>query len=508
MSLFQRLVYDGDLFNILGELKSDLPGEQSAQFSVEISYKNVPYRFKIRKDMLLMGGKLVYRVDDETLPVSVFLSMTDGVLDGSCSIRYKGDTLVVGNWVLGKREGVLTYYCNQIPYYHGEFKNGLPSGSLGVLVSPDLQHNKTFVDGHISEQVTTQSMNCTIKTYYNDEQLIYLKKIDYTPTSTSWDIEYTSYGLPILLKRRYSARIEYLIKRFYVKDKTNYMVVTSESNTLIYRGGYSFYPPFWFLFNGEGQLYQKNRIMYRGSFKNGLRHGKGCFYYSNGVVKYNGPWENDLPEGNGTLYRDDGSVWGEIICSKGTFTAGMKRRSIFTFLPSHGLTEFFNSREDPDPFDSAVSWTLDPQFFRIKSLGPIMQEGETSPILRYNMERRQLIEDYKRWLKLDENAVLSRMESLSIDCNMGLNISLDYSLFCNLVNLSIGNNSFASLSDLVLSEMFFLKHVTIGDNCFNGKMQGSLVFRNLPNLQTISVGMSFANAKQFTIECILLFILF
>ena len=101
-----------------------------------------------------------------------------------------------------------------------------------------------------------------------------------------------------------------------------------------------------------------------------------------------------------------------------------------------------------------------------------MQEGETSPILRYNMERRQLIEDYKRWLKLDENAVLSRMESLSIDCNMGLVISLDYSLFCNLVNLSIGNNSFASLSDLVLSEMFFLKHVTIGDNCFNGKMQG------------------------------------
>ena len=124
------------------------------------------------------------------------------------------------------------------------------------------------------------------------------------------------------------------------------------------------------------------------------------------------------------------------------------------------------------------------------------------------MERRQLIEDYKRWLKLDENAVLSRMESLSIDCNMGLVISLDYSLFCNLVNLSIGNDSFASLSDLVLSEMFFLKHVTIGDNCFNGKMQGSLVFRNLPNLQIISVGMSFANAKQFTIECILLFVLF
>ena len=100
------------------------------------------------------------------------------------------------------------------------------------------------------------------------------------------------------------------------------------------------------------------------------------------------------------------------------------------------------------------------------------------------------------------------MESLSIDCNMGLVISLDYSLFCNLVNLSIGNDSFASLSDLVLSEMFFLKHVTIGDNCFNGKMQGSLVFRNLPNLQIISVGMSFANAKQFTIECILLFVLF
>ena len=506
MSFFQRLVYDGGLFDILGELKSDLPGEQSVDFSGEISYKYVPYQFKIRKEMLLMEGKMVYSVDDESLPITVVFSMTNGVLDGSCSIRYKGDIIVNGNWVKGRREGILTYYYNHISYYHGEFKNGLPNGLLGVLVSSNVLRSRTFVNGHISEQETAQSMNYRITTYYNDEQLIYMKKIDYMPSSTSWDIEYTSYGLPILLNRRFSDRGSYLVKRFYLKDRTNYMVVTNEKNALVYRGEYSFFPPCWFLFNGNGQLYSKNRIMYRGSFKNGYRHGSGCLYYSNGALKYNGNWVDDLPEGSGMLYRDDGSVWGEITCRRGTFTAGMKMRSIFTFLPSHGLTEFFNTKEDPDPFDSSESWTFDPQFIRIPSLNRILQDGETSPILRYNLERQTLIDKYKSWLLLDANEVISGIRSLSIR-NIALSTDIDYSLFCNLEDLRIGDDTFACLSNLVLSELLFLKHVTIGDNCFNGEMKGKLVFQNLPNLQTISIGMSFTNAKQFTIDCVF-FVLF
>ena len=37
-----------------------------------------------------------------------------------------------------------------------------------------------------------------------------------------------------------------------------------------------------------------------GQFKNGLRHGKGNFHYSNGDI-YDGDWKDDKPHGYGVF---------------------------------------------------------------------------------------------------------------------------------------------------------------------------------------------------------------
>jgi len=45
-----------------------------------------------------------------------------------------------------------------------------------------------------------------------------------------------------------------------------------------------------------------------GSWKNGLRHGEGVFYYANGS-KYEGEWEQNLKSGHGVMTFEDGSTY-------------------------------------------------------------------------------------------------------------------------------------------------------------------------------------------------------
>ena len=44
---------------------------------------------------------------------------------------------------------------------------------------------------------------------------------------------------------------------------------------------------------GNGKYIWENGEYYIGQFKNGLSHGKGTMYYSNGKIKYEGDWINN-----------------------------------------------------------------------------------------------------------------------------------------------------------------------------------------------------------------------
>ena len=55
--------------------------------------------------------------------------------------------------------------------------------------------------------------------------------------------------------------------------------------------------------NNKEKIYDNGK--YIGTFKNGLREGKGIFYFNNGD-RYEGDWKNDKREGKGIYYYNDG----------------------------------------------------------------------------------------------------------------------------------------------------------------------------------------------------------
>ena len=56
---------------------------------------------------------------------------------------------------------------------------------------------------------------------------------------------------------------------------------------------------------GNGKIIYEDGDYFIGQFKNGLIHGKGTMYDSNGNIKYEGNWINGKPEGNGKEFFED-----------------------------------------------------------------------------------------------------------------------------------------------------------------------------------------------------------
>ena len=66
-------------------------------------------------------------------------------------------------------------------------------------------------------------------------------------------------------------------------------------------------------YEGNGKYIGENGECYIGQWKNGLKHGKGTIYYSNGKIKYEGDYINDKYEGNGKyIYDNDEYYIGEF----------------------------------------------------------------------------------------------------------------------------------------------------------------------------------------------------
>ncbi|KRX10198.1 hypothetical protein PPERSA_12156 [Pseudocohnilembus persalinus] len=68
---------------------------------------------------------------------------------------------------------------------------------------------------------------------------------------------------------------------------------------------------------GFGRMIYRNGNTYEGEFHEGMRHGKGIHYHLCGS-KYEGQFKNDLPHGNGTEYLMNGDIF------SGTFVEGLK----------------------------------------------------------------------------------------------------------------------------------------------------------------------------------------
>ena len=67
-----------------------------------------------------------------------------------------------------------------------------------------------------------------------------------------------------------------------------------------------------------------DKIIYKGGFLNGKRHGLGKYTYTNGDI-YNGSWKEGYRNGYGEYYETNGKVW------KGTWVLGDKREGYYTY---------------------------------------------------------------------------------------------------------------------------------------------------------------------------------
>ena len=60
---------------------------------------------------------------------------------------------------------------------------------------------------------------------------------------------------------------------------------------------------------GNGKSIWEDGNYYIGQWKNGLRNGKGTYYYSNGNIRYEGDYVNNKREGYGKYIWEDGEYY-------------------------------------------------------------------------------------------------------------------------------------------------------------------------------------------------------
>jgi len=68
---------------------------------------------------------------------------------------------------------------------------------------------------------------------------------------------------------------------------------------------------------GEGAIYQGDKIVFEGNFEDGVLEGEGI-YYENEVPKYEGEFKNGIPFGRGKFYEEGKLLFkGDIIKNEG-----------------------------------------------------------------------------------------------------------------------------------------------------------------------------------------------
>ena len=84
-----------------------------------------------------------------------------------------------------------------------------------------------------------------------------------------------------------------------------------------------------------------NGDVFKGNFKDGMRHGNGLCQFSSGAI-YRGDWREDKPHGHGTLYSGNGEILdckfenGFVVCSGGSDLFGKAAAGKIKILFSDG----------------------------------------------------------------------------------------------------------------------------------------------------------------------------
>lgn len=257
-----------------------------------------------------------------------------GLMNGNGEFIFKDGTSYKGefknNFIEGK--GSITYSNGN--FYEGEFKHGKRHGK-GFFKSMKLgfEYTGDFLEGKMTGEA----------------------EIKYSDMS--------SYKGGVLNGRKHGkGKIEYNDGNWYDGEwennkKSGFGVTVWKHKNEIYEGewadnrlnGYGTY--FWFDQNRKVNVLV-NR--YAGGFRNGKRHGKGCFYYADGSI-YIGEWYNNLKDGFAFLVQDDGNIEVQIYYKNRPFKKldSTLLDCVYRFKPLPKVEE--EEEEEQEPSKSGVT---------------------------------------------------------------------------------------------------------------------------------------------------------
>ena len=242
-----------------------------------ISYyksKNIEYDGQWKND--LKDGLGILYEDDENNTKVYNGTFQKGLISGKGIEYYKnGNILYNGSWLQSLFHGYGEYYYpnNQLRY-KGFFSNGRRDGD-GILYNEDGSYN--FIGDWKLDNMFIGELF-----YDNNNKTKYIGHFN-KDNRYQWGGEY-----------------------FY----------NNEKNTRSYKGYYENENKYYEgslkdgYFHGKGlQYYDNGQLMYNGTYENGDKSGKGIFYIKNSTIRYVGEFKNDKFEGNGILYDNDKIIY-------------------------------------------------------------------------------------------------------------------------------------------------------------------------------------------------------
>lgn len=501
MDILKNLVFNGDIFQTVGEIKlssSDIPlltnGNELCFADNSIKIDVTPL-FNLTQD----SCDCVLKSTDNRVVFN--LSFDNGLLDGICSVWVCNTLVCEGRWQKGQRMGYFHEYCCGTEVFDGKYKDGVRYGKALIRVTlDDSPQLVVFRDNSPLYYSIEQYYDRTILLEYDPVVLLSKIMVSSELKRSGFVINY-QHGQLSNVELWKEDHFLYTLKRF-TGDR---MTCFNEFKEVTYAGQYCSLSSIWFVMHGEGTQFLNGSIYYNGTMRYGKRQGYGRLYYHNGKVKYEGFWSDDEPDGDGVIYDKDGLQFCTCHCKNGTFQYGFRTYNVFSFAPMNPILSWFSNSSQKNEYSVLNQLFIPSTYFDLafaKSPFPEIKSGydlrqSVSPVtISPFLTSWNRMKPFLRVINLTSSESIVSVSQIHIhnDQEFDFMIDWDLSILMKLESLILDDCSMANQSSFIVKSVPVLKNIQIGNNCFNhhresnNQEDGQFQLIDCPHLITVTIG--------------------
>lgn len=228
-----------------------------------------------------VGGNTTSQTFEDNVPQGIVFTFKNIKIKGS-PVIYKGEVNQEGKQHGKGTLGCLDTFNKQTVIYNGDWKDGLYHGE-GTLYYPSLGSNENQCDKYAGSWVKNQREGEGTMTYLNGEtyngQWVKNQRHGKGTITTAQGVQYELHFKKDKIDFTQKGKIKYPDGEEYIGN----LKMIGEK----------------IMKHGEGVLTTKDKIVYRGEFKEDKRDGEGILS-EGGIEIYNGIWKDDKRNGKGT----------------------------------------------------------------------------------------------------------------------------------------------------------------------------------------------------------------